>query len=109
VLFGAPGLGDVPVHGDYDGDGRTDFAVFRTSTAEWLIFGSTAGFTAPILFGGLAVGDVPTPGDYDGDGRADIAVYRTTTAQWFVLRSSDGGLFQITLGQPGVDVPLTGR
>jgi hypothetical protein len=27
--------GDVPVAGDYDGDGHADLVVYRPSTAEW--------------------------------------------------------------------------
>jgi hypothetical protein len=31
------------VRGDYDGDGRTDIAVFRPTTGQWFILGSRAG------------------------------------------------------------------
>jgi len=54
--FGASG--DVPVAGDYDGDGRTDAAVFRPSQATWFANRSPAG----ILIQQFGInGDQPIP------------------------------------------------
>jgi hypothetical protein len=71
---------------DFDGDGRSDVAVYRDGT--WYILRSLDGGATVTGWGGLAQ-DIPVPGDYDGDGRVDIAVYRAGT--WYILRSLDGG------------------
>ena len=81
-------LEDVPVPGEYDGDGQLDAAVYRTTTGEWFIRQGTAVRVVP--WGAPSLGDVPVPADYDGDGRTDIAVYRTSAGQWFILNSSTG-------------------
>jgi hypothetical protein len=72
---------------DFDGDGRTDVAVFRPSTAIWHLARSTAGYTA-VQFGTST--DIPVVGDYEGDGKADVAVFRPSTGDWHIALSSDG-------------------
>ena len=99
-------MGDVPVPADYDGDARTDFAVFRNSTGEWFILNSGSATLTTTTWGAPTLGDVPVATDYDGDGRADIAVYRKTSGEWFVNNSSSG--FKLTTwGSAGFgDLPL---
>ncbi len=81
---------------DYDGDGRTDVAVFRPSTGFWFIIRSSTNSSFATQFG--QANDVPVPGDYDGDGRDDLAVYRNGT--WF-LNQSTAGMRVVNFGAAG--------
>lgn len=72
---------------DFDGDRRTDYAVFRLSTNTWFVNRSSDNSFFAVPFG--MTGDVFTPGDYDGDGRTDISVWRPSNGVFYVLRSSD--------------------
>jgi hypothetical protein len=98
---------DVPLTGDFDGDGILDYAVFRPSTQEWFIIPSSAPTTAIYKQWGL-LNDIPVPGDYDGDGKTDIAVWRPSTGTWYIVPSGNPGTYiQKQWGLPG-DTPVQG-
>lgn len=70
---------------DFDGDGVSDIAVWRTTTGQWFVLPSSTGYNFDKHFSrqlGLP-GDIPVPGKYDGDNRTDMAVFRPRTGEWF--------------------------
>ena len=90
---------------NYNGDGFSDFAVFRSSNNNWYIRESTSGTLLARNFG-LST-DALHAGDFDGDGKTDIAVYRPSTSTFYALRSTNGTLISLPWGVSG-DVPVQG-
>jgi hypothetical protein len=114
--------GDVPVVGDWDGNGTTTVGVFRpapdsSSQAQWLL--SNSNTTNPTYIGPLSfgvAGDVPVVGDWDGNGTTTVGVFRpapdsSSQAQWLLSNSNVASpttdIGPLDFGIEG-DVPVVG-
>jgi hypothetical protein len=92
---------------DYDGDGISDFTVYRPSTGAWWMLPRYSSSGSAVPWG--AATDWPLRGDFDADGEDDLAVWRPSTGEWFVRASSTGygPLPTVVWGHRG-DVPVPG-
>lgn len=97
---------------DFDGDGRTDLALYREGSRSidiapqqsyWYYLSTRTGATGVIPWGRTL--DVPAPGDFDNDGKTDVSIYRWwsfetgDTNEWWVNKSSGG--HKILIYEPG--------
>ncbi len=118
--FGRQG-DDPSIVRDYDGDGKSDFAVFRKGAALTTgdaCGGSSVWYYRPsatpsvnyryVCWG--AATDFPMPGDFDGDGKGDFVVQRNNgagAAATFFLSKSSGGTETVNWGL-GTDILVPG-
>jgi len=129
IRLGGLNSNDIPISGDFDGDGAADAAVLQPTAdingdgaadaSRWVIRRSSDGRVIRIDFGAPGTLDRPAPADFDGDGRTDIATFRANSdlvpgaAQWFILPSgpnpgfdSTNGAFSVLFGAAGgTDLP----
>lgn len=100
--------GDLPIVGDWNGDGSDDIGLYRPSTREFFLYYE---FDDPptisVTIGDS--GDIPVAGDWDGDGVCGVGVYRPSTRTFWLYNNPQGQPDQqITFGNPG-DIPICGR
>jgi hypothetical protein len=70
-VYGDPSLGDIPIVGDWDGNGTVTPGVVRPDSSghwTWLLRNSNSGGPATTTFsyGNRDLGDIPIVGDWDG-------------------------------------------
>ncbi|OYT71678.1 MAG: hypothetical protein CFK52_07400 [Chloracidobacterium sp. CP2_5A] len=103
--YGLPG--DIPIVGDWDGDGVDTLGVFRPATAQFFLKNAnTAGF-ADTAFNYGAPGDIPLAGDWTGKGFDSVGVFRNGV---FFLKDSNTAGFAdraVAFGQAS-DLPIAG-
>ena len=98
-------LGDIPVVGDWDGNGTDSIGVFRNGV--WLLRNVNAPGGVDITIPWGAPGDLPVVGDWDGDGTDSIGVFRNGV--WLLRNANAPGGVDITIpwGSPD-QVPVVG-
>ena len=107
VQFGLPG--DVPVAGDWDGDGRDTIGIFRPNGGLFFLDVNKPGYSGEGAFQFGLPGDLPVAGDWNGDGIDDVGVFRPGSGQFFLDLGPRGfnGEAPFSFGLPG-DLPIAG-
>jgi len=103
--FGFGNAGDVPLWGDWNGDGTPSIGVFRPSNRTFYL--SNDNKTAAIVVTIGNAGDLPAAGDFDGNGTDSIALFRPSTGQWFITNNDHSVASSFVYGTKG-DRPLVG-
>lgn len=111
---------DVPVVGDWNGNGVAKIGVFTPQTGMWTLDyngnGKVDGCATDKCFGPFgSSGDIPIVGDWSGTGTAKIGVFRAATGEWFLDVNGNGQWDGCNVdkcvtgfGQTG-DLPVVGK
>ncbi len=83
---------DLPLVGDWNGDGKMTPGVVRGST--WYLRNAHAGGSADVTFQFGREGDIPVVGDWNGDGRMTPGIVRDGT--WHLKNSLGGGAADVS-------------
>ncbi|MBW3538120.1 S8 family serine peptidase [Candidatus Parcubacteria bacterium] len=100
--------GDVPLMGDWDGNGTRTPGVYRTGDSTFYLRNSNSSGAADIVFQYGAAGDKPLTGDWDGNGTDTIGVVRGNV--WYLRNSNTTGASDISFmyGKSSGDIFFTG-
>ncbi len=116
--FGLPG--DIPVAGDWTGDGKAKIGVFDPHLGLWELDtnnnGKWDGCNIDKCFGPFGqAGDLPVVGDWTGSGTAKIGVFRPSSGMWYLDLNGNGKWDGCNIdkclgpfGQSG-DLPVAGK
>jgi hypothetical protein len=112
--------GDLPVVGDWTGNGLSLLGLFRPSTGQWFLdrsgnrsWDGCRRDHCIESFG--SAGDLPVSGDWDGTGKSNVGVWRPSTGQWFLDYNGnsvwDGCSVDVCVAGFGVagDIPVVGK
>jgi hypothetical protein len=104
----SPAPADIPVKGDWDGNGTVTPGVMRGNI--WMLRNSNSGGSAEIEFSFGTTGDIPVTGDWDGNGTTTIGIFRPSDRTWHLRNSNSGGSVSYTAFSFGTagDMPITG-
>jgi hypothetical protein len=86
--------GDIPVVGDWNGDGRAKAGIFRPSQGLWVLdYNGNGHWDGPpndTYFWLGQSGDLPVVGDWNGDGRAKAGIFRPNEGLWVLDYNGNG-------------------
>ncbi len=99
---------DIPLSGDWDGNGTDTTGYFAKSTSTFYLSNSLGGGARYAWSFGTAR-DIPIVGDWNGDGIDTVGVYRQSTGTFFLATSNGSRSFtRVQWGTAGNYEPIVG-
>ena len=109
--------GDIPIAGDWTGDGHTKIGIYRPSNGLFILDSNgngilDAGDAVFNLHIGKSPGDIPVVGDWNGDGRSKVGYFRQGFL--WILDTNGNHIFEqgtdqvYAFGGVAGDVPVVG-
>jgi len=102
---------NIPVVGDWNGDGISDFGVYSQDNNTWSIDWNKDS-KADLVFSldGMGLTDIPLVGDWDGDGRDTPGYFSPSDYQWHLYEGESSHLLEVISirGGSATSVPLVG-
>ncbi|WFE35295.1 VCBS repeat-containing protein [Micromonospora sp. WMMD975] len=106
----APRLEDIPVSGDWNGDGTDTVGVYRPSNSTFYLRDTNSGDATRVFkFGHGPSGDIPVAGDWNNDGKDTVGVFRPGNSTWYLTNGTTTTDAQFIFGHGGSgDIPVAG-
>lgn len=99
--------GDLPIAGDWDGDGIDTVGVYRPSTSEFFLVNDFKGGAVTTFVFGVK-GDLPIAGDWNGDGIDGVGVYRKSDGTMHLTEDLGVTELSFRFAEEG-DLPVAGN
>ena len=98
---------DIPVVGDWNGNGRDTIGLFTPSNRVWYLDYDNDGVPEKLISYGSST-DIPVVGDWNGDGRDTIGLFRPSNRVWYLDYNNDGSPDRWISYGSSTDIPVTG-
>ncbi|MET7749569.1 hypothetical protein [Micromonospora sp. NPDC005367] len=101
---------DIPISGDWDGDGDKTIGVYRPTTSTFYLRNVNSGAATIIFkFGHGPSGDIPVVGDWNNDGKDTVGVFRPSESMWYLTNGTTSTDLSFKFGHgPSGDLPVAG-
>ncbi|MBI3591379.1 MAG: VCBS repeat-containing protein [Candidatus Melainabacteria bacterium] len=96
----------IPIPSDYDGDSKTDIALFNKTNSTWHILDSSNSQVEPPKEWCHEWSEIPLPADIDGDNKTDVSCYNENDGRWPTSLTANNEYYSNNFGLFLSDIPM---